>query len=367
MSMTVDTVENILCSLHNKEHALLTGNATSGIYLALKAFGLSQERVALPNNICINIPVAVRMSGNIPEYFDISERTMGLSVQALQKTSVKLGALIAVHSYGSICDIDELRRFCREKNILLIEDFAVAQGATVRGVPAGSMGDISITSFGAGKIIDIGHGGAILTNDGEVYRALVKLEKNLRESTKTAHEQITQLSLFYKRLYNEHYGRDIVNHIPAFLRQVQSMRDSFLFGFDDRHRGRILNELRDLQNNIARRNEKARLFHEIFDSRGGGEIISFMPPDGSVYWRFNIFLKGHRNRLLKYLLSKKFRVSSWYPSVDIFFETDSDGSPTPVSDRISDEILNLWVNHEADRTYIRSVADEILSYVEREQ
>ena len=72
--------------------------------------------------------------------------------------------MIAVHGYGSTCDIQSIINICRDKHIPLIEDLAVAQGATVDLRPVGSFGDLSVVSFGSGKIIDVGHGGAVFTS-----------------------------------------------------------------------------------------------------------------------------------------------------------------------------------------------------------
>jgi Predicted pyridoxal phosphate-dependent enzyme apparently involved in regulation of cell wall biogenesis len=214
-------IEKKLSLLHEQEYILLTGNATAGIYLTLKAMGLENKKIAIPNNVCMNVPIAVKLSNNSLKYLDISKDTLGLSVESLKKNVKEIDVVIAVHSYGSTCEIENIKKFCKNDDILLIEDFAVAQGAKINNKPVGSFGDVSVVSFGAGKIIDCGHGGAILTNNKELFLEIVKVEEQLKIATKKDREKISQLGLLYKQLYNTHYGTDIDNYIPVFQRKVE--------------------------------------------------------------------------------------------------------------------------------------------------
>jgi dTDP-4-amino-4,6-dideoxygalactose transaminase len=356
-------IEDNLSRLHGKEYVLLAGNATAGIYLTLKVLGLRDKKIAIPNNVCINVPIAVKLSGNTPKYLDISRDTMGLSVESLQEKLNEIDAVIAVHSYGSPCAIEEIKKICKNIKVPLIEDFAVAQGAKVRNLPVGSFGDVSITSFGAGKIIDSGHGGAILTNNRELFFEIVNATNKL-DIYNNNYDKIDQLNVFYKQLYNNHYGKDINKYIVDFQRKVEDTQKAFLFNFDDNFREIINSKLIKLKDNIRIRSENASNFHAAFSSRNLKEITVFNPPQGGVYWRFNVFIDKHRNELLKYLLSKKYKVSSWYPSVNIFFESRTNSNTiTPFSDWAADSILNLWVNQEIDDSYVNEITDEIVSYL----
>ena len=67
--------------------------------------------------------------------------------------------------------------------------------------------------------------------------------------------------------------------------------------------------------------------------------------------------------MLKLLLAKNFKVSSWFPSADLFFEDRTlSGINTAVSDSVGDQILNLWVNEEVDIDYIKAISSEIIAY-----
>lgn len=365
--MTFD-IEKKLSTLHEQDNVLLTGNATVGIYLALRALGLRNKKIALPNNVCINVPIAVNLSGNTPVFLDVSKKTLGLSVDSLKERMSGIDAVIAVHSYGSPCEIEEIKKTCAKGIVPLIEDFAVAQGANVNNKPVGSFGDVSITSFGAGKILDSGHGGAILTNNKELFIEIAKEENQLTVHKEENSYEINQLALFYKLLYNNHYGKDMDKHVSDFQRKVEGVQEAFLFKFDDGFRELISQNIDELKDNVKRRTENANKFRDKFSVHNLQEIRIFNAAPGAVYWRFNIFLDRDRNNLLKYLLSRKYMVSSWYPSVDIYFESRIKSNlKTPISDWAGDSIINLWVNREIDDHYINEITEEIVSYLERNQ
>ena len=70
-----------------------------------------------------------------------------------------------------------------------------------------------------------------------------------------------------------------------------------------------------------------------------------------------------RNKLFKYLLGKGYRVSSWYPSVDIFFHLRKDKPvKTPNSDWVGNHIVNIWVNDEVDDNYLYNISQDILKF-----
>lgn len=356
----------MLCEMHQKDYSHLVGSATAGIYLALRAQGFVNKRVGIPNNVCVNVPMAVKFSGNNPVYLDSSKKTLGLAVGALKESHASIDGLIAVHGYGAVCDIENISQFCKERGIFLIEDFAPAQGAAVHGKPAGSFGDVSVVSFGAGKIINIFHGGAVLSNDRSLLNEIKKIEKSFSEFNDGKESVIRQLNSYHTQLYNEHYGKDINDFCGAFSQRAMRAKDSFLFAFCATHEKQLYENLIQIQENVKKRSENARKLAKFFQEIFHEDIEVFVPPEGSVYWRFNIFIKKNRDVVLKSLLRKKFKVSSWFPSVDLFFE-NREVSPvhTPVSDGIGDTILNMWVNNEIDENYLKNIAGEIHTLLDK--
>ena len=359
-------VEKKLSKLHNKEYVLLTGNGTAAIAIALRALGLKNAAVAIPNNVCLNVPSGVYFSGNKVKYLDVSLNNLGLSVSSLKESIDQIDAVIAVHTYGAVCDIKEIQSLCKKHQIPLIEDFAVAQGAVCGSSPVGSFGDISIVSFGAGKMIDIGHGGAILTNDKGLFDSMAVILGEFKSFDLSDKKKIMELNNHYKNIYNSSYLSGEKEYCSAFLnKMVLDAKDSYLTSFDARYRDQLLCCLNKIEDNVARRDHLANEFLRAFQKFGDQLIEIFNPPQGSVFWRFNLFLKENRNELFFYLLNRKYKISSWYPSIDIFLEgVEKRSSGMPNSDWIGDHILNLWVNDEIDVNYVESVSNEIVGFLE---
>ena len=172
-------LEDKLSRLHNQSYSFLLGNATTALVIALKALGLKNKKIAIPNSICIHVPIAIYLSGNIPFYLDISKLTLGLDLNELRKVGLQIDAVVAVHAYGAVCDIVEISNFCKSENIPLVEDLAVAQGSSINDQPVGSFSDIAIVSFGNGKVIDVGHGGALLTSNHDLIENINYLIRKL--------------------------------------------------------------------------------------------------------------------------------------------------------------------------------------------
>jgi dTDP-4-amino-4,6-dideoxygalactose transaminase len=348
-----------LQKLHSREHCLLTANGTTALYLALKAVGLSGARVGIPAGVCLNVPLAVLYSGNHPVYLDIDEGTLGLSARSVAAGG-PLQAVIIVHAYGAVSPIEEIENYCGPKGILVIEDAAVAQGASVRGRPAGSFGTASVLSFGTGKITAVGSGGALLSNDanliGEATRLLANLPAARDESA------LQEFSRDHTRLYNMHYGkRELAPHAALLRSRALALQDAFVHRCDEAFVPAVMKALSGLASNIDRRRRRADHVRDLVRGLGEGEVRYWDPPAGSVPWRAILFLPSVvRDEVLKRLLRVPLNASSWYPPASMFLEPEYvDLPPVPTATKVGDTILNLWVNDEVDDDYPSAAMHEL--------
>lgn len=355
-------LEKLLCKIHGKNYCHLVGSATSGLYLAILGLELQGRTIAIPNSVCHHVPLAILLSGNKPMYLDISEEDLGIDIDKLKSNADKIDAVIAVHAYGSTCNISAIACFCKFRGIPLIEDIAVAQGAKIDGYPVGIFSDIAVASFGSGKIIDCGHGGALLTNDNALLKRAISHEKHFVAYKELFKEALEAFDKYHTNLYNNYYGEKINFHCTSFKKRALFLRQYILYKFDLSYENIILERLESLEKIIELRKSRSEMFRSIFSSSNAA-VRLFNPRHGSVDWRFNIFIKN-RDAILKLLLVKKFKVSSWFPSVDLFFENRTFTKiNTVVSDRVGDEILNLWVNEDVGNEYIKAITNEIILLV----
>jgi len=166
----VQEFESKISELTKSSFCVATTNGTAAIELAYLSLGLKPgDEVILPafgfmaaTNVAINF-------GLIPVFADVYMETWLLSTQDVErKITPKTKAVVGIHTYGNVCS-KSLSNICKKNNIFYIEDCAEAFMSYIDGQPCGSYGDISIYSFHATKTITTGEGGAITTNNPEIY------------------------------------------------------------------------------------------------------------------------------------------------------------------------------------------------------
>ena len=358
-------LEQRLCRLMGRKYCIYVAGATAGMVLVLRAAGIRNQPVALPAGVCSNVPLAVMYSGNIPLYLDHEPAALGMSPDDLAIKGAAAKAVIAVHAYGNPCMIERISAWCRQRGSFLLEDLAPALGATLNGQPAGSFGDAAVVSFGAGKIIDVGGGGAVLTDDPALAKAVETLNNALPAHGVEVHEA-ESLGNLHTKLYNAHYGNDLNARAQPFRDKALVLEAGFVHLPDPERARMACHALDDLATNIIlRRSRWDRLAQLLANARLSNASIQPLRT-GDVPWRLNLLMSSGRGAVLKHLLAANLKVSSWFPPSDLYFvpgRGDGDGS-TPVASKIGREILNLWVNDEVGEDYPRRITEAIKQGVE---
>jgi 8-amino-3,8-dideoxy-alpha-D-manno-octulosonate transaminase len=153
------------------KHAQLVSSGTAAVSIALAAAGIGAgDEVIMPTFTFVASFEAIMMLGAIPILVEIDD-TLTLDLEATKKAiSPKTKAIMPIHMCGSMANMDGLKAICKEYNLVLIEDSSQATGATYKGKPLGSIGDLGCLSLDFVKIITAGEGGAVLTNNENYYR-----------------------------------------------------------------------------------------------------------------------------------------------------------------------------------------------------
>ncbi len=152
-------------------HCIGVGNATDGFEVAFQALGLNAgDEVMIPANAHVSPALAALKVGLKPVFCDVDENRMLLNAETVAaQITERTRVIVAVHLYGRVCLMDELKQLCEEHDLLLIEDFSQAHGASFNGQKVGSLGDVSVCSFYPTKPLGaLGDGGAILTSNSEL-------------------------------------------------------------------------------------------------------------------------------------------------------------------------------------------------------
>ncbi|RDU22121.1 DegT/DnrJ/EryC1/StrS family aminotransferase [Anaerosacchariphilus polymeriproducens] len=147
------------------------GNGLDALYLILKAYDIGNgDEVIIPSNTFIATALAVSYAGAVPVLVEPENDSYLINPKLIEeKITDKTKAIIPVHLYGSIADMDEINQIAKKYSLKVIEDSAQAHGALYKGKRAGSLGDAAGFSFYPGKNLGaLGDGGAVVTNDEEL-------------------------------------------------------------------------------------------------------------------------------------------------------------------------------------------------------
>lgn len=148
-----------------------TGNGLDALMLALKALGIGEgDEVIVPSNTYIATALAVTYVGASPVLAEPDIRTFNIDSDRIEsKITERTKAIMPVHLYGQVCDMDPIKEIAARHNLYIVEDCAQAHGATYKGKKAGAFGDVSGFSFYPGKNLGaLGDAGAVVTDRKEI-------------------------------------------------------------------------------------------------------------------------------------------------------------------------------------------------------
>ena len=149
-------------------HFCASGTAADSLSLACCGIGYGDEVIVPPYTFIAPIE-AVLLAGAIPVFAEIDE-TLCISPEGIEKAiTPRTKAVLIVQVFGSMGRMDEILAVCQKHNLILIEDAAPALGGSYYGKMLGNFGKMSAFSFDYYKIITAGEGGAVATNDDELY------------------------------------------------------------------------------------------------------------------------------------------------------------------------------------------------------
>lgn len=173
----VEELERKLCEITGAKYAVVVANGTAALHLAALAAGFAEGDEVIVSSITFAASSnCVLYCGAKPVFADIKPDTYNIDPASVRKLiTPNTKGIVAVDFTGQAVELDEIREICRENNLVLIEDAAHAIGTKYKGQPIGSLADMTTFSFHPVKTVTGGEGGAITTNDEQLYRKLMRL------------------------------------------------------------------------------------------------------------------------------------------------------------------------------------------------
>ncbi len=165
-------LERRLSSYLDAPHTSLLSNGTLALLLALKLYELKGEVVTTPFTFPATAHSIV-WNGLTPVFADIDPLTYNLNPQRIEESiTPNTSAILAVHVYGTPCDVDAIEAIANRHNLKVIYDAAHTFGARFRGTSLANFGDAAVLSFHATKLFHTIEGGAVVVHSAEEKRAL---------------------------------------------------------------------------------------------------------------------------------------------------------------------------------------------------
>ena len=198
----VNRAEEMLAHVAGVEKVAAVVNGTSALQVSLRLAGVqSGDEVITQALTFVATTNAIAYNGAIPVFVDVDIDTMGLSPKALGEfleqhgelrengcynkgTGRKISACVPMHTFGFMCEMDDLSSVCSKWRVPVVEDAAEALGCKYKGKAAGSLGDLGVYSFNGNKVITSGGGGAIVAQKTD----LVDQAKYLTTTAKVPHK-----------------------------------------------------------------------------------------------------------------------------------------------------------------------------------
>lgn len=170
--------EKMICDFTGAKYCSVLPNGTISLVLALMALGIKEgDEVIVPDFTMIATPNAVLMAGAKPVLVDIDEDSLCLNPELVKKSiTSKTKAIFHVSINGRSGRLTELKKLCRDKKVVLIEDAAQSLGSFYRHKHLGRHGLVGSFSFSVPKIITTGQGGALITDSKDIFEKIEKLK-----------------------------------------------------------------------------------------------------------------------------------------------------------------------------------------------
>jgi dTDP-4-amino-4,6-dideoxygalactose transaminase len=378
----------VLRALTGRQHTLLAGRGSAGIWAALRALGLRDAYVMIPANTCYIVLWAVLKSGNKPLLVDVDARTGNIKLPvASRQLPEKAKAIIPCHMYGIPAPMDEICEWARAEGFYVIEDAALALGAQVDGRSAGAWGDVSVFSFGLGKIADNQVGGAVMTDDDRLAADIERLLAEMPVWNDGLMGLTNQWNALYWALHQYESDNPRLLDLYPTLYSLYSDLTSYRLPLDE------WRDVPDMLHNLPANLEHRAAMAAVYDSylspnyplplgpsplHGEGEQIKSNFETGiplktldrreqSILWRYPLLVEADvRDDLLHYLWDNGISdATRWYPPLRYMtaaLAPNVPQPPTPNADALGASIINLRVDPGIDRAYAERTAHIIQAF-----
>ncbi len=198
----IDEVEEKICEITGAKYAVVVANATAALHIACMSLGIGEgdEVITTPLTFVASANCILYCGAKVV-FSDINPYTYNICVEDIKrKITSRTKAIIAVDFAGQAAELDKIREICKQNNLYFIEDAAHAIGTKYDGEAVGSIADVTCFSFHPVKTVTSGEGGAVTTNDIEIYKRLKLLRGHGITRDKEMMKEKSRGSWYYEQI-----------------------------------------------------------------------------------------------------------------------------------------------------------------------
>lgn len=337
-------LEKKLANYFKKKYCLVTGSGTTGMYLVFRSFK-QKSKILYPAITCIQAVNAAIFAGHKVIFSDVSLDNYTMDFISFKKSITQdTVAVVPTHTFGNICEIKKIIKFCKKKGVFVFEDATQAMGAKIGEKKIGSFGDASVISFGYSKIIDCGSGGCILTDNKKLHE---NLKKNYQKISKKPKNHKKILKEYKKKYYEINNNKQNNKDFTKKILKIQSRyRKIFIHKIDKYTENRIIKKIGKIGVIVKKRNSNHNLYKNNLKN-----INVPKTNKNFVSWRFvGLVNSEKRDFILNHLRKNNIDVSTWYPS--LHYISDKGNLTYKNAIKIENEIINLWTEQSISKKII---------------
>lgn len=334
------------------KHVIPCANGTDALQIAMMGLGLEQgdEVITVDFTFAATVEV-IALLKLTPVLIDVDKNTFNMDVEALKKAiTPKTKAIVPVHLFGQVANMDEIMAIAKEYNLFVIEDNAQAIGANYtfkdgRKQKAGTIGNVGTTSFFPSKNLGCyGDGGAIFTNDDDLAHTLRGIVNHG----------------MYERYYHDVVG--VNSRLDSIQAVVLSAKLPKLDEYCNarRNAARYYNRAFSNNPNIITPTTKSNA------TSSCGEICDIC--DCHVFHQYTLRItNGKRNALHKHLLEKDIPNAIYYPvplhAQKAYKDDRYNENDFTVTNELIDTVISLPMHTELSDDQLQFITDTVNNFV----
>tara|TARA_B110000305_G_scaffold214472_1_gene251240 strand:+ start:1034 stop:2131 length:1098 start_codon:yes stop_codon:yes gene_type:complete len=267
--------EKALSNYHKMKYCVVTSSCTTALHLSILALNLKKNDEVICPALSFIAPANMVLLSNLKLVLvDINPRTLAIDEDKIEeKITKRTKAIIVVHQFGHSANMDKILRLKKKYNLRIIEDNAESIGGKFKNKLNGTTGDLSTLSFFANKIITSGEGGAVLTNNKNLYLRCLEMRD---------HGMSIEKRYFHKML--------------GFNYRMTNLQAAI-----------GLSQINEIKSILKKRKKQMQHYYKLLSNNENYSTRRFEKWCTPVHWLTTITLKKEnlRGELLKYLKKQK--------------------------------------------------------------